>query len=262
MSAPVSSPSNTASTPLACSAPQTRKPSRNRCKGFLGEAAVHKVRPHPIAPRASRCAAGSPELARPATASASPQSLGGRGSQDSHHHTSSCALSQQTSAGAGSQDASSGLPRGAGRWRDPWPAASIGQPAMNAPLSTQCMDIRRSAQRIWSIASVGCAAQRLHARVRPRLEPGRTHIGCTQQCAASNRPGSAARCPFNLRYRTSQLRRPRQLRSAVDAPPPTAAPSSSHSAVTDSGATYLAGPAAAAPVGPSRTHRFVADIWL
>jgi Family of unknown function (DUF5631)/Family of unknown function (DUF5632) len=38
---------------------------------------------------------------------------------------------------------------------------------------------------------------------------------------------------------------------AVDAPPATAAPSVSHSAVTDSGATYLAGPAAAASSAPA-----------
>ena len=49
------------------------------------------------------------------------------------------------------------------------------------PAVTQCMDVRRSAQRIWSIGPVGrTTAQCLHARVRPRLEPGRTDIGGTE----------------------------------------------------------------------------------
>ena len=61
------------------------------------------------------------------------------------------------------------------------------------PAVTQCMDVRRSAQRIWSIGPVGSTtAQRLYAGLRPRLEPGRTDIGCAQQCAAGDWPGSAA----------------------------------------------------------------------
>ena len=162
-------------------------------QGLLGEGGGPQGGPAPPESPQAFGGAGSQELPPPAPPAAPPQTLAwGRIARTP---TTPTACSTAPDPGWGRIAGTSDFDTARGDRQRPFQTrpGSIGQPGMNAPLSTQCVVNHRAAQRIWSIGPVGCTtAQRLHAGLRPWLEPGRTHVGGTQQCAASNRPGSAA----------------------------------------------------------------------
>ena len=175
------------------SAPLTKKPSRNRCKGL--SARRHHRKAQPPTPKTqhfrrygSPAASHLPRLRRPVA----------RFTRFGSRTTRTPAPAAPAPAGPEPTiwSSSAAVPCGTsahGRRHPAGPGGSIGQPAMNAPLPTNTLPTTAPANAFGQAPLIGrTTAQRLHARLRPRLEPRGTHIGCTQQCAAGDRPGPAA----------------------------------------------------------------------
>ena len=134
----------------------------------------------------------------------------------------------------------------------PGAGGSIGQPAMNAPLSPNAWTSAAPPNAFGQSALSG--AQPPNAFMQG-FDHG-LNQGAPTSAALNNVPPVTGpvqpQVPVQPPVSDVPASTAPATAPAVDAPPSTAAPSvSSHSAVTDSGTTYLAGPAAAAPSAPA-----------
>jgi hypothetical protein len=133
----------------------------------------------------------------------------------------------------------------------PGPGASIGQPAINGPLPTNSLSTSVPPNSFGQSALSG-------AQPPNALMQGFDH-GLNQGAPTSAALNNVApvtgpvqpQVPVQPSVSDVPASTAPATAPAVDAPPATAAPSVSHSSVTDSGTTYLAGPAAAATSAPA-----------
>ena len=207
-------------------------------QGLLGEGGGPQGGPAPSESPQAFGGAGSQELPPPPPPAAPPQPLGGAGSQELPTSI------RPAAAGVG------GIP-GSG--------ASIGQPGMNAPLPMNSLPTTAPANAFGQSALSG--AQPPNAFMQG-LDHG-LNQGAPTSAALNNVPPVSGpvqpQVPVQPPVSDVPASTAPVTAPAVDAPSATAAPSVSHSAVTDSGTTYLAGPAAAAstpaaPIGSLPTY--------
>ena len=264
MSAPDNSPNSTASTPLACSAPPVRKPSRSRSRAFST-----KTGP-PLAPAPNQRSTGSRRrswrtarfrqdrllILRQHSHSLALARIG----QDQHKVPAN--FSQTYLAGVG-QDGPRTIP-GAANGALPGPAlTSFGNLANSSnPLSTNALTSTAPPNAFGQSALSG--AQPPNAFMQG-FDHG-LNQGAPTSAALNNVPPVTGpvqpQVPVQPPVSDVPASTAPATAPAVDAPPATAAPSVQPLCGNRFGRNIFGWPGGRRFLGPSRTHRFVADIWL